>query len=139
MRPILFTLLTGALLTGSVTGSQAQIKVNLWLTDPDKSVYFKEQANGPVLRRSPATAGDGAVITVDPGKTFQSIDGYGWALTGGSAQHILRMSPAARAALLKDLISPTADHIGGSYLRVSIGASDLNDHVFSYDDMPDGK
>jgi glucosylceramidase len=139
MRTLLIRIVAGALLTGSVANIEAQIKVNVWLTDPAQSVFFKEQANGPVLRRVSAAPGDGAVITVDPGKTFQPIDGYGWALTGGSAQHIMRMSPPARAALLKDLISPTADHIGGSYLRVSIGASDLNDHVFSYDDVEAGK
>ena len=53
-----------------------------------------------------------------------------WALTGGSAQWLMRMSPGARAALLRELFTSDSSHIGGSYLRISIGASDLNDHVF---------
>lgn len=84
-------------------------------------------------------AGNGTVITIDPRKIYQSIDGFGWALTDGSAQHIRGMSPAARAALLRELFGTTGNAIGGSYLRISIGASDLSDHVYSYDDLPAGQ
>ena len=31
------------------------------------------------------------------------------------------------------------DNIGVSYLRLTVGASDMNDHVFSYDDLPKGQ
>lgn len=62
------------------------------------------------------------------------MDGFGFALTGGSAQHLMRMSPDQRARTLHELFAK--DGIAISYLRVSIGASDLNDHVFSYDDLP---
>ncbi len=37
------------------------------------------------------------------------------------------------------MFSTEGNNIGISYLRISIGASDLSDHVFSYDDMPDGE
>lgn len=67
------------------------------------------------------------------------MDGFGFALTGGSAQHIIRMSTAVRHQLLEELFARNENEIGISYLRVSIGASDLNDHVFSYDDLPDGQ
>lgn len=128
MRTICFTLLLCGL-----ANAQAQLKVTTWLTDPAKQILFSKVNN------QAAGGGDMPVITIDQGKRFQSIDGYGWALTGGSAQHIIHMSAPARAALLKDLISTEGSHIGGSYLRISIGASDLNDHVFSYDDMPSGQ
>jgi len=49
------------------------------------------------------------------------------------------MSPAARAALLKELFATDGNNIGVSYLRVSIGASDLNERVFSYNDLPAGE
>ncbi|HVW62215.1 MAG TPA: hypothetical protein VHC48_19325, partial [Puia sp.] len=112
---------------------QAQIKVTTWLTDPGKQIFFSPQSSA-----TPKADND-ISVKVTPSRVFQSIDGYGWALTGGSAQHIIHMSAPARAALLKDLISTGGSHIGGSYLRISIGASDLNDHVFSYDDMPSGQ
>jgi glucosylceramidase len=112
---------------------RAQMKVQCWLTDPAKRIMFEKQTGEATGAKVEAS------IKVDARQTYQSIDGYGWALTGGSAQHIIRMSAPARTALLKDLFSAKDDHIGGSYLRVSIGASDLNDHVFSYDDLPAGQ
>jgi glucosylceramidase len=51
----------------------------------------------------------------------------------------MQMSASARAELLKELFTTDSTHIGASYLRVSIGASDLNDHAFSYDDLPAGQ
>jgi len=76
---------------------------------------------------------------VDEKQKLQPIDGFGYALTGGSAQHMIRMDAARRAALIKALFAADGNNIGVSYLRVSIGASDLNDHVFSYDDLPPGE
>ncbi len=69
---------------------------------------------------------------------YQAIEGFGFALTGGSAQLLMRMAPGRRAALLNQLFATENDGIGVSYLRVSIGSSDMNDHVYSYDDMPAG-
>jgi glucosylceramidase len=40
---------------------------------------------------------------------------------------------------LKELFSTDGNGIGVSYLRISIGASDLDDEVFSYDDLEKGK
>ena len=51
----------------------------------------------------------------------------------------MKMSPGSRKALLQELFSENGKSIGVSYLRISIGASDLNDFVFSYDDLPDGE
>ncbi|WP_375416555.1 glycoside hydrolase family 30 beta sandwich domain-containing protein [uncultured Hymenobacter sp.] len=109
----------------------------LWLTTPDKSVLFQLQ---PALAWSAAAPSSGAsVIEVDDKQTFQTIDGFGYCLTGGSAQLLHAMSPAARQALLRELFGTEGNHIGVSYLRVSIGASDLDAKVFSYDDLPAGQ
>jgi glucosylceramidase len=121
----------------AATAAKGGGKISEWLTDPGHSIFFKSvpvpsgfqnaEMNPPVM------------IRVDDTKSFQSIDGFGFALTGGSAQHIMRMSAGARSALLNDLFRTDGSHIGASYLRVSIGSSDLNDHTFSYDDMPQGQ
>jgi len=126
-------MLTPVLLLGGLSQVQAQMKVTSWLTDPSRQILFS-RVNNPATEKTADAA-----ITIDPARTYQSIDGYGWALTGGSAQLMVHMSAPARAALLKDLFSTDSTHIGGSYLRISIGASDLNDHVFSYDDLPPGQ
>jgi len=116
--------------------AQKTITVNVWLTNPDRSALFAEQKDALIFKPGKTTL---TTISVKMDSTFQTIDGFGFALTGGSAMHIIRMDATARAALLKELFSTKADGIGVSYLRVSIGASDLNDHVFSYDDLPAGQ
>ncbi len=67
------------------------------------------------------------------------MDGFGFALTGGSAMLINKMSAVKQAGLLKELFGLAKNGIGVSYLRISIGSSDLDDHVFSYDDLPAGE
>jgi glucosylceramidase len=116
--------------------SQAQKSATEWLTTPDGVSLFAQQKAKPHFTSAPAS---GSVINVDDTKTFQTIDGFGYALTGGSAQLLMRMTPTARAAILHELFDTKGSSIGVSYLRVSIGSSDLNDHVFSYDDMPAGE
>jgi glucosylceramidase len=116
--------------------AHAQSDVSLWLTNPDRSALFQLQTPPIPFTKTPAT---NQIIDVDAAKTYQAIDGFGFALTGGSAQLIERMQPAARAALLQNLFAANGDSIGVSYLRLTIGASDMNDHVFSYDDLPAGQ
>ncbi len=114
----------------------ASAQVQLWLTSPEESARFEKQT---VPLSFSTMAAREPTIEVDESQTFQTIDGFGFCLTGGSAAHLSRMSPQARAALLAELFSTEGNSIGTSYLRVSIGASDLNDHVYSYDDLPVGQ
>jgi glucosylceramidase len=110
--------------------------VALWLTKGDKSVLFQKQTS---TLNFGDVAGSASTITVDTTQTFQTIDGFGYTLTGGSAQHLMGMSAAARAALLQELFGTDGNNIGISYLRVSIGASDLDAVPFSYNDLPAGE
>jgi glucosylceramidase len=80
-----------------------------------------------------------AVINVDTTTTYQTMDGFGYTLTGGSAELISKMNAAARKTLLHELFGSGEASIGISVLRISIGASDLNAAVFSYDDVPAGQ
>lgn len=81
----------------------------------------------------------GNPIVVDERQSYQSIDGFGFALTGGSAEHIMNMNPEARSVLLQELFGRSKGDAGISYIRLSIGASDLNRFVFSYNDLPLGE
>ena len=116
--------------------SLAQKDATLWLTNPDRSALLAEQS--PKLAFT-TTAPTGQVIDVNIAKTYQTIDGFGFALTGGSAMLIHHMDAAKRAALLHNLFTTEGDSIGVSYLRVTVGSSDMNDHVYSYDDLPEGQ
>lgn len=71
-------------------------------------------------------------------QVFQTMDGFGYTLTGGSAELLNAMSPNARQKLLNELFGMEGTGIGISYLRLSIGASDLSSTVFSYNDLPQG-
>ncbi len=110
--------------------------MRLWLTDMDHSIFFAEQPTP--LPFSNETNGN-QTIEVDETESYQTIDGFGCCLTGGSAEHLMRMNPANRAALLQELFDTQGSHMGISYLRVSIGSSDLDEHPFSYDDLPVGQ
>ena len=79
------------------------------------------------------------LIQINTANTFQEMDGFGYALTGGSAEHLMGMSSDARTDLLQELYGTGEGDIGLSYIRVSIGASDLNSEVYSYNDLPDGQ
>lgn len=116
--------------------TQAGSDVSLWLTNPDRSSLFEQQREPLHFSRS---TNQNPTIEVNDKEKFQTIDGFGFALTGGSAMHIVRMNNSSRAALLQELFAWDRKNIGISYLRVSIGASDLNERVFSYDDLPDGQ
>jgi len=78
------------------------------------------------------------IIKIDTTQAFQTMDGFGFTLTGGSAQQIMKLKQEARTQLLQELFSREGAGIGISYLRISIGSSDLNDHAFTYDDVPAG-
>lgn len=78
-------------------------------------------------------------IIIDPEKTFQTMQGFGFALTGGSAQHFQSMDTASRQELLEELFGRGPDQLGLSYIRISIGASDLDSLPFSYNDLPEGE
>lgn len=116
--------------------SLAQKTATAWITKADRSALLAEQSSKLAFS---AAAPTGQIIEVNSAKTYQTIDGFGYALTGGSAMLIHHMSADKRAALLHNLFTTEGDGIGVSYLRVSVGSSDMNDHVYSYDDLPEGQ
>lgn len=77
-------------------------------------------------------------IQVDERQLYQKMDGFGYSLTGGSALNIYSMNPDVRKEVIKDLFDCNTGKCV-SYLRISIGASDLDEKVFSYDDLPSGQ
>lgn len=126
------------LLLQTATGQNGPFRnIESWVTHADRSALLQKQNDS--LSFSNYDHGWGAPIVVDDRQQFQSIDGFGFALTGGSAGLIMKMSPDARTNLLHELFSRNGNSIGVSYLRVSIGSSDMNRFVFSYDDLPEGQ
>lgn len=110
--------------------------VQLWVTTADQSALLKKQ-NVSLLFNTGINAFP--VIEVNSNETFQTIDGFGYTLTGGSASLINGLSLDKKEALLQELFGTDSGSIGVSYLRISIGASDLSDAPFTYNDMDAGK
>ena len=109
-------------------------EVDLWLTE-QSSLLQKQTgvlAFGTINNAFP-------FIDVDDTQVFQTVDGFGYTLTGGSAYVINRLPAADKTNLLQELFGAGSSSIGVSYLRLSMGASDLDAAVFSYDDMPAGQ
>ncbi|MCZ4245635.1 glycoside hydrolase family 30 protein [Pedobacter punctiformis] len=110
--------------------------VSFWLTKGDQSALLQKQ--NIALNFSEAT-NNNPTIEVDPKTTFQSIDGFGFTLTGGSASLINALPPTEKDKLLNELFGKTDEAIGVSYIRLSIGASDLSATPFTYNDLADGE
>lgn len=116
--------------------SSAQRKLESWLTTPDKANLLKQQ---PTIKWHKASEAKPDDIVLDDSKTYQTIDGFGQAVTGGSAELLMKMSPDARSAILHELFGSGPNDIHTSYIRVSVGSSDMNDHAYTYDDLPAGE
>ena len=128
--PALFLIFTSA----STPDGHAQ-QAREWLTTSSRSAILAPQTSAAFSDAAP----NQPVIDVNDMEQYQSMEGFGFALTGGSAQLLMRMSPEKRQALLEELFAPMGDGIRVSYLRVSIGSSDMNDHPYTYDDVAAGE
>jgi len=128
----------GAITTPSnpVVTTPVKTDVAMWLTQPDQSSLFQKQNIGLLFSTS---TNSNPTITVDTTKTYQTIDGFGYTLTGGSATLINNLPAAQKDALLRELFATDSTKIGVSYLRISLGASDLSATTFTYDELPAGQ
>lgn len=111
-------------------------EVDFWLTNSDESVKLEKQTTILGFNTNYNTYTN---IEVNDTQIFQAIDGFGYTLTGGSVDVINSLTSSKKQQLLQELFGSSTSSIGVSYLRISIGASDLNNTVFSYDDMPTGQ
>jgi glucosylceramidase len=107
---------------------------SFWMTDPKSGILFQKQTE--------PSSGSGlptALINLYPDSTFQSMDGFGFTLSQGSASHLLAMSDSARKSVLQELFGTGEKDIRISYLRLAVAASDLNAFPFSYNDLKDSR
>ncbi len=108
--------------------------VALWLSTADRRLQLARQADVPTTLE-PQSPVD---ITIDLARRFQTIDGFGAALTDASAWLLRnRMSPAQRASLLREVFGPPPA-LNFNLLRLTIGGSDFSLTHYTLDDMPAG-
>jgi len=142
LRHLVPALLTVLGCCGSAVGdpaharhTQASHGVQVWVTTADRSQRLARAAD-VVLERATAAP---AAIEIDPARRYQTMIGFGAAITDASAWLIRsRMDGAQRAALMQELFGP-APALQISFVRLTIGASDFSPAHYSLDDMPDGE
>ena len=110
--------------------------ITAWITKGDRSALLQQQST---LLPFTAASNTNSTVEVDSTITYQTVDGFGYTLTGGSAYLINRLSATQKSSLLQELFGSGDNSIAVSYLRISIGASDLSQEVFSYNDLPVGQ
>lgn len=111
--------------------SDSPISIDVWLTSADQSQLLQQIESRPFG----TDQSDAPLIAIDVTQRLQTIEGFGFSLTGGSAMLIQQLPEATRRQLLEELFLPSG--IGVSFLRLSIGASDLSEQSYSYDEVAD--
>ncbi len=127
---------TGASGTGGASNSSpaaTSLVAKIWETDVDQTKLLAPQPDATFSDQ----VTDSTVITVDASQTYQSMVGFGAAVTDASA-YVIRhdLSGSQRDALMSDLFGPSG--IGLSFLRLTIGASDFSRSHYTYDDVSSG-
>jgi glucosylceramidase len=117
--------------TGNADDPEIKGDVTIYVTTNTRSYDFKKQAVdfSDKSNMSPTT------ITLDTAKRFQTMDGFGAAVTGSTCYNLLKMSLEDRTKFLKETFS-TTEGMGYSYIRISIGCSDFSLSEYTCCDNP---
>jgi len=73
------------------------------------------------------------IVTISDAKKYQTIDGFGAAITGSTAHNLLLMNQSTRTEFLKEIFD-MKDGLGVSLIRVSIGSSDFGMDEYTWCD-----
>ncbi|EFM10096.1 Glucan endo-1,6-beta-glucosidase [Paenibacillus curdlanolyticus YK9] len=139
-RIIVFSLFSALLAFGGFSNlapkaEAANEVVQVWMTTADQSKLLQPQSN---VSFSSASATNPTTINVNENVTYQSMDGFGAAMTGSSAYLFNnKMSASQRNAAFDDLF--TSSGIRLNFVRQTIGASDYSLSSFTYNDRPSGQ
>lgn len=106
--------------------------VAMWMTTADGVTLLSKQN---VSLNFNSSTNSNTTINVDSTTKYQTIDGFGFCLSGGSATLINGLDDARKTSLLNELFATGDGSIGISYIRITIGASDMSSGTFSYDDV----
>ncbi len=126
---------TGAFAANAHTAGAPAVAAHVWVTTPDGTDKLSDL--GSVAFSGAGTSAP--TIVVDPTQSFQTMQGFGGAITDSSASVLYTLSPSAREATMRSLFDPVTGD-GLDYLRQPIGASDfVTTAAYTYDDLPAGQ
>ncbi|KRF01868.1 glycosyl hydrolase [Frateuria sp. Soil773] len=109
--------------------------VEVWLSTADRRLRLARQPDVAMTAQK-AQPGD---VVVDTQSTYQSIVGFGAALTDASSWLLQnRLDASQRRALLQELFGPPPG-LNFGMTRLTIGASDFSLQPYTLDDLPTGQ
>lgn len=136
VKTVILSFLSVSILPIYTYGTENSNEIRGWITLSDRTTYLSEVKNYFSRSKNQRII----PIVVDSSQKFQTIDGFGFALTGGSAELLMKMSKNKRATTLNSLFDPdNKESAALSYIRLTVGASDLNSFVFSYNDTKENE
>lgn len=108
------------------------------VTEPDAMAYVTTADKSMLFQAVPVQFGKPAsmspyVVELDPSQKYQTVDGFGAAITGSTCYNLLKMSQEDRTAFLKEIFD-MEEGLGSSLVRVSIGASDFSLEEYTWCD-----
>src|SRR5580698_3265659 len=121
--------------SATTASAQAAVTAHVWVTTPDGTDKLTPLAPATFGNSKPAAP----TIVVDPTLTYQTMQGFGGAITDSSATVLYTLPAAQRAQVMASLFSPTTGD-GLDYLRQPIGGSDMVAMApYTYDDLTAGQ
>lgn len=118
-----------------------------YVTTANTDVKFRKQndkvkvfnkGDAALDRYVSSLSGNTAKMTVEPSKTYQTIQGFGASMTQSSVYNMEIMPEETRDQLMTRLFDPE-NGIGLSILRQPIGCGDYNYLYYTYDEVPEGQ
>jgi glucosylceramidase len=105
--------------------------VELWLSTADRRLKLVQQ---PAIEMG-ALGSSTADVVIDLQKKYQTVDGFGAAMTDSSAWLLQnRLNASQRNALLHELYGPPPN-LNFNMMRLTIGASDFSLKPYTLDDV----
>jgi glucosylceramidase len=125
-------ILTALVVLGAAAPAAAAPSARVWVTTPDQTMKLSDLGSVEFL------PGESELLTisVDPSRSYQTMDGFGASITDSSAHVLHRLDRPARDAVMRRLFRDD----GLSVLRQPMGASDfVAGEFYTYDDLPPGR
>lgn len=116
---------------GETSETTTKGDVTIFVTTNNRSQDFKKQTKDFCNKSNISST----TIKLNPSERFQTIDGFGAAITGSTAFNLLQMTQENRSKFLKETFSDT-EGMGQNYVRISIGCSDFSLSEYSLCDTP---
>ena len=95
--------------------------VTIYVTTNDRSQDFNKQETNFTGKKNTSSS----TIKLEPTTRYQTMDGFGAAVTGSTCFNLMQMTKENRDKFLKETFCPI-EGMGQSYIRIAIGCSDFS-------------